>query len=249
MSQYNLSNATTFLISQQNLINISENSHLTIGVDEVGRGPLLGDVVVSAVILPNNIFQTNQQDLITAENVTINPEHLLYQLTDSKKLSEKKREQLFPIIQQTAIAWVVVKVPAKIIDEINILQATLLGMKQAIMHIINYINYMARHHKTTFSIMIDGNKLPTLDDLNVFSQIRHQQGIIQGDSKHACISAASVLAKVIRDRDMLDLAKKYPNYAIEKHKGYPTKLHLQAIADYGILPEHRRSFSPIKKLV
>lgn len=226
-------------------------NHYIIGVDEVGRGPLLGDVVISAVCLPNEILQvlpdSPSQDLYQAENVAIVQHHTLAMLTDSKKLSEKKREKLFPMIQQSAIAHSIIKIPPKMIDEWNILQATLQGMRLAIDDIIQQL--LLENNKATFSVMIDGNQLPLLTDLSTFNQIKYLKAIIQGDSKHACISASSVLAKVSRDNDMLALAEKYPNYGIEKHKGYPTKLHLQAIEDFGILAEHRRSFSPIKQKI
>lgn len=226
-------------------------NHYIIGVDEVGRGPLLGDVVISAVCLPNNMLQTTNDsqtdNLYQADCVKIIDNHLLASLTDSKKLSEKKREKLFPLIQQSAIAHSIIKIPPMMIDEFNILQATLLGMRLAIDDTIKQI--LLENDNATFSVMIDGNQLPKLDDLSTFSHIKYLQTIVQGDSKHACISASSVLAKVSRDNDMLELAKKYPHYSIEKHKGYPTKAHTQAIETYGILPEHRKSFAPIKNMI
>lgn len=223
-------------------------NHFIIGVDEVGRGPLLGDVVVCACILPNNILTTEEnQFLETAENVGLVANHPLSALTDSKKLSEKKRETLFPLIEQTAIAFQIVKVPASLIDQINILQATLLGMKQAVAGVMEKI--LQATPNATFSVMVDGNKLPVLMDLPQFEKITHQQALVKGDGRHATISGASVLAKVARDRDMIALAKLYPDYGIEKHKGYPTALHLQAIEKYGILPIHRKSFAPIKHLL
>ncbi len=221
-----------------------------IGVDEVGRGPLLGDVVISAVIFPNEILQNLSEDnLAQAENVSIIANHELSLLTDSKKLTEKKREILFPIIQQQALAWNIIKIPPAVIDELNIFQATMFGMKQAINAIITSVNQAVGHNFVKFSVMVDGNKLPKLDDLATMTQIYHQQAIVKGDSKHASISGASVLAKVSRDHDMYELANIYPKYAIDKHKGYPTVAHLQAIEKYGILPEHRKSFSPIKQLI
>lgn len=220
-------------------------SSFIIGVDEVGRGPLLGDVVVCACVLPNEILTTKDNLLLEiAENVGLIDNHPLSALTDSKKLSEKKRELLFPLIEQTAIAYQIVKVPASLIDQINILQATLLGMKQAVAGVIETV--LQSQPNATFSVMVDGNKLPVLTDLPQFDNISHQLALVKGDGRHATISGASVLAKVTRDRDMLELAKRYPEYGIEKHKGYPTALHLQAIEKYGILPMHRKSFAPIK---
>ena len=134
---------------------------------------------------------------------------------------------------------------ASMIDQLNILQATLLGMKQAVAGVMDAL--LDTYPNATFSVMVDGNKLPVLHDLAHFDKICYQQAVVKGDGKHACISGASVLAKVTRDQDMIALAKLYPNYGIEKHKGYPTPLHLQAIKKYGILPMHRKSFAPIKR--
>lgn len=227
------------------------NPHFIIGVDEVGRGPLLGDVVVCACILPNALLtvqpDSQSQDLMTADSVGIIANHELSGLTDSKKLSEKKRELLFPVIQQTAVAFQIVKVPASLIDQINILQATLLGMKQAVAGVMATI--LQNIPNATFSVMVDGNKLPVLVDLAQFDKIVHQQAIVKGDGRHATISGASVLAKVTRDRDMIELATLYPDYGIEQHKGYPTALHLQMIEKHGTLPMHRKSFAPIKRLI
>lgn len=221
-------------------------NHFIIGVDEVGRGPLLGDVVVSAVCFATDIL-TSQTDIYQADEVAIIPNHALSALTDSKKLSEKKRNLIFPIIQQQATAYSIVKIPPSRIDEINILQATLLGMKMAIEQVIEKLLLLDNQGK--FSIFVDGNKLPNLDNPIILEKIHCFQAVVKGDSKHACISGASVLAKVSRDNDMIELAKQYPEYAIAQHKGYPTVLHLQAIEKYGVLPEHRKSFAPIKHLI
>lgn len=223
--------------------------HFIIGVDEVGRGCLIGDVVVSACILPNDILTVldNPIEIALADDVGIVANHALCALADSKKLSEKKRELLFPLIQHHAVDFAIVKIPPAKIDEINILQATLLGMRQAIEQVIVSINNTVPN--ATFSVVIDGNQLPKLEDLAVFPQITDLRVIVKGDGRHASISGASVLAKVSRDSDMIALAKIYPNYGLEKHKGYPTATHLQAIEKYGILPMHRKSFAPIKKLI
>lgn len=227
------------------------SAHFIIGVDEVGRGPLLGDVVVCALIFDHTMLTVKNDslsnDIKTADSVGFTHHHALSALTDSKKLSEKKRESLFDTIEQTATAYKIVKISASMIDQLNILQATLLGMKQAVAGVMAQI--LVQYPTATFSVMVDGNKLPVLFDLPNYQQIIHEQAIVKGDGKHASISGASILAKVTRDRDMIELAKLYPNYGIEQHKGYPTAVHIQAIKQYGILPMHRKSFAPIKQLV
>lgn len=226
-------------------------NHFIIGVDEVGRGCLIGDVVVCALVLPNDILmvQANSlsKELLQADSVGLTQNHPLSALTDSKKLSEKKRDALFPIIEKTAIAYKIVKVSASMIDQLNILQATLLGMKQAVKGVME--NILQSQPNATFSVMVDGNTLPVLFDLPKSERITFEQAIVKGDGKHVCISGASVIAKVTRDRDMVALAMLYPDYGIDKHKGYPTALHLQAIETYGILSMHRKSFAPIKNLI
>lgn len=226
-------------------------NHFIIGVDEVGRGPLLGDVVVCALVFANDILTVQEnslsKEIAQADSVGLIDNHPLSALTDSKKLTEKKREALFPLIEQTASAYQLVKISASLIDQLNILQATLLGMKQAVAAVMAEI--LQTYPNATFSVMVDGNKLPVLMDLPHFDTITHQQAIVKGDGKHACISGASVLAKVTRDRDMLALAKLHPEYGIDKHKGYPTVAHLKAIEQYGILPIHRQSFAPVKAVL
>lgn len=178
------------------------------GVDEAGRGPLAGPVCAAAVILPNN-----------AEIPGLN---------DSKKLSDKKRRELFPIIQEMAIAYAVVLVDEKTIDEINILQATFMAMEQAVSKLERKPDY----------VLIDGNKLPNIEI--------SAKAVVHGDSLSASIAAASVLAKVTRDDLMLELAKEYPKYGFEIHKGYGTKAHCAAILENGPCPIHRMTF--LKKL-
>lgn len=180
---------------------------MIVGVDEVGRGPLVGNVVTAAVILPE------QFDLPG--------------LTDSKKLSEKKRELLVPMIQEQAIAWAIGECTPEEIDQYNILQATLIAMQKA----VNNLN-----HAYT-EINVDGNRCPEFDC--------PCEAIVKGDSKVPAIAAASILAKVYRDQQMLELDKKHPEYGFAKHKGYPTKAHFEALEKYGVLPEHRRSFKPV----
>ena len=182
---------------------------LICGADEVGRGPLAGPVVAAAVIL--------------------DPENPITGLDDSKKLSEKKREALAKEIRQKALSWSIGRAEVEEIDDINILQASLLAMKRAIESLP-----IAAHEA-----LIDGNKLPAL---NIPAS-----AIIGGDALHAEISAASIIAKVFRDAEMVELDKKYPGYGFAKHKGYGTKQHMQALDDLGVTQIHRRSFSPVKK--
>ena len=166
---------------------------LIAGVDEVGRGPLVGAVVTAAVILdPNNPIEG---------------------LADSKKLSEKKRVLLE-------------------IDELNILHASMLAMERAVKHLKIQPHF----------VLVDGNRIPP--NLSIPAQ-----AVVKGDALVAEISAASILAKVARDQEMLELDQQYPQYAFAQHKGYPTKLHLEKIAEFGLLPQYRRSFAPVKKLL
>ena len=174
------------------------------GADEAGAGPLAGAVYAAAVILP--------------------PELEIKGLNDSKKLSEKRREQLFPVIQEKAVAWAVAWVDEKEIDEINILNARLLAMKRAIEQLSPAAEYA----------LIDGNR-----DAGI--TIPHET-VVKGDSRSASIAAASILAKVSRDRYMVEMAQQYPKYEFEHHKGYPTKRHYELLRQYGPCPIHRRSF-------
>ncbi len=179
-----------------------------VGVDEVGRGPLAGPVVTAAVILdPNNPIEG---------------------LADSKKLSEKRREQLEPIIKANALAWSLGRCEPAEIDEINILQATLLAMKRAVEGL----------EITPTHALVDGNKAPDL--------VCPVTTIIKGDQKEQCIAAASILAKVARDKEMIEMDKRYPGYGLAKHKGYPTKQHQQALMELGVTEIHRKSFKPVK---
>lgn len=183
---------------------------LIAGADEAGRGPLVGSVVAAAVILDPNLP--------------------IEGLDDSKKLTEKKREKLFIEIQEKALAWAVAEASHEEIDEINILQASLLAMRRA----VEALNIQPEH------VRVDGNKVPQGLSMSC-------DAIIGGDALHEEISAASILAKVTRDRDMVALDLKYPQYGFAKHKGYPTKAHFEAIAEHGVIVEHRRSFGPVKK--
>jgi len=181
------------------------------GVDEAGRGPLVGNVVAAAVIL--------------------DAEKPIDGLTDSKKLSAKRREQLAKQIRERAITWSVISIDAAEIDRINILQATLLAMKQSVEH----LTVVPEH------VFIDGNRCP---DINVPAT-----AVVKGDARVAEISAASILAKVERDAQMLVLHETWPQYGFDKHKGYPTKAHFEALAEHGPCPEHRRSYGPVRRAV
>ncbi len=182
---------------------------LIAGVDEVGRGPLVGDVVTAAVILdPNNPIEG---------------------LNDSKKLSEKKRLALLPEIKEKALAWAVGRCSPEEIDELNILQATMVAMQRAI----------AGLKVQPDLVLIDGNRCPEL--------LMDSQAVVKGDLRVAEISAASIIAKVVRDQEMEELDKQYPQFGFAKHKGYPTKAHFEAIEQHGVISEHRKSFKPVKK--
>lgn len=181
------------------------------GVDEVGRGPLAGAVVAAAVIL--------------------DPANPVAGLKDSKKLTEKKREQLAEEIKTKALAWCIARAEASEIDEINILQASLLAMTRAV------AGLSVQPHK----VLADGNKKPTVPC--------ECEAIIKGDQTVPEISAASIIAKVARDQEMILLDQVYPGYGFAKHKGYPTKDHLSALDKLGVTIIHRRSFGPVKALM
>lgn len=184
---------------------------LIAGVDEVGRGPLAGDVVAAAVIL--------------------DPAKPIEGLTDSKKLTEKKREKLFDIIQRDALAWAIGRANVQEIDELNILHASMLAMQRAVEQLSPQAEFA----------LIDGNRCPKLPCPS--------QAIIKGDLTEPCISAASILAKVTRDREMDEMEARYPGYGFAKHKGYPTKVHMDALNQLGPTDIHRRSFGPVAKLL
>jgi len=178
------------------------------GIDEVGRGPLAGPVVTAAVILdPNNPIEG---------------------LNDSKKLTEKRREALVPIIKERALAWSLGRSEPDEIDQINILQATLVAMARA----VEGLSIKPTH------ALVDGNKAPILNC--------PVTTIIKGDQSEPAIAAASIIAKVARDKEMEQMDKLYPGYGLAKHKGYPTKQHQQALINLGVTPIHRRSFKPVK---
>jgi ribonuclease HII len=184
---------------------------LIAGVDEAGRGPLAGPVVAAAVILDIS--------------------RPIVGLADSKILSERKRDALFNEIKENALSWAIALATVEEIDELNILQATLLAMQRA-------VNGLAIQPD---QVLVDGNQLPKLS--------MPAQAIIKGDSKVQAISAASILAKVERDRLMVNLDKEYPEFTFRQHKGYGTKQHLNEIDKLGISPIHRKSFNPIKTML
>ncbi len=196
---------TDLYVYERELIN--QNVKLIGGIDEVGRGPLIGPVVAACVILPLN--------------------YQLEGLTDSKKLSEKKREKFYDILMKDAISIGIGVISEKIIDEVNIYEATKLAMKAAIEN-----SKIKPEH-----LLIDAMKL----DTNIKST-----SIIKGDAKSLSIAAASVIAKVTRDRMLIKLDEKYPMYDFKNNKGYPTKKHIEAIQKYGILEEHRKTYGPVR---
>jgi ribonuclease HII len=185
------------------------DNELVAGVDEVGRGPLCGAVVTAAVIL--------------------DPARPIEGLNDSKKLTEARREALFPLIQERALAWCIARAEVEEIDRLNILHATMLAMQRAV----------AGLNVQPTLVLVDGNRCPVLP--------MRSEPVVKGDSRVPAIAAASILAKVARDREMLELDQQYPGYGIAGHKGYPTPVHLAALHELGATPIHRRSFGPVRK--
>ena len=180
------------------------------GIDEVGRGPLIGSVVTACVVLPKDFY--------------------LKGLTDSKKLSEKKRDEYYDYIMKNALSVSIGMMDEKVIDDVNIYEATKLAMYQA----INNSKLKPEH------VLIDAMKLEKLEIPST--------SIIKGDSKSISIAAASVIAKVTRDRMMIELDKKYPMYGFKNHKGYPTKKHIEAIEKYGLIDGYRKTIKPINTM-
>ena len=189
---------------------------LVIGVDEAGRGPLVGSVVAAAVAFP--------------------PGFRIDGLTDSKKLSEKKREALYNQITSECY-WSFAQSNSNEIDQINILEATMLAMKKAVEQLMLLLD----DNSQAISVLVDGNRCP---------DIQNSRAIIKGDLTEPVISAASIIAKVTRDRQMIALDQEFPEYGFSKHKGYGTKAHLEALANFGpIQGQHRFTFAPVKKLI
>jgi ribonuclease HII len=185
------------------------------GVDEAGRGPLVGAVVAGAVVLDRN-----------------NP---IEGLKDSKKLTPAKREFLYEQIMEKAKAWGIGEASPTEIDEINILQATMLAMRRAIEDLTSRLGAWPD------KALIDGNRCPELPIT--------AEAIIKGDAKDPAISAASIIAKVTRDRQMMSLHERHPEYGFAQHMGYPTEAHFAALQQYGVCDQHRRSFSPVRKVL
>ena len=185
------------------------------GVDEAGRGPLAGAVVAGAVVL--------------------DPENPIAGLKDSKKLSAARREFLFEQIQSKAKAWGIGEASPAEIDQINILQATMLAMRRAIEDLTTRLGAWPD------KALIDGNRCPELPIA--------AEAIVKGDTKEPAISAASILAKVTRDRQMMALHERHPQYGFAQHMGYPTEAHFTALQEFGVCDEHRRSFSPVRNVL
>lgn len=181
------------------------------GVDEVGRGPLVGAVVTAAVIL--------------------DPQRPIVGLADSKQLSEKRRLALYDEIKDKALSWSLGRAEPEEIDQLNILHATMLAMQRAVVGL----------HLAPDYVLIDGNRCPLLP--------MPALAVVKGDSRVAEISAASILAKVTRDREMVELDARFPEYGFAQHKGYPTAYHLEKLALLGATEHHRRSFAPVKRVV
>ncbi len=186
-----------------------------VGVDEVGRGPLAGDVVAAAVML--------------------DPLKPIVGLADSKKIPEKRREQLSEEIKARALAWSIARASVEEIDRMNILHASLLAMKRA----VEGLSLVPEH------VLVDGNRLPQWSLSSNFAS----EAVVGGDARVECISAASIIAKVARDHEMIAMDARYPEYGFAKHKGYPTKVHMEALKHYGVSEIHRRSFGPVKRLL
>ncbi|MCE0802062.1 MULTISPECIES: ribonuclease HII [Buttiauxella] len=188
---------------------IYPHTHLVAGVDEVGRGPLVGAVVTAAVIL--------------------DPAKPIIGLADSKKLSEKRRNALYDEIVEKALSWSLGRAEPEEIDQLNILHATMLAMQRAVAGLCVVPEY----------VLIDGNRCPALPMPSL--------AVVKGDSRVAEISAASIIAKVTRDREMAELDLSFPQYGFAQHKGYPTAFHLEKLAEHGATEHHRRSFAPVKR--
>ena len=188
---------------------IYPHTHLVAGVDEVGRGPLVGAVVTAAVIL--------------------DPAKPIVGLADSKKLSEKRRNALYDEIIEKALSWSLGRAEPEEIDQLNILHATMLAMQRAVAGLSVVPEY----------VLIDGNRCPALPMPSL--------AVVKGDSRVAEISAASIIAKVTRDREMAELDLYFPQYGFAQHKGYPTAFHLEKLAEHGATEHHRRSFAPVKR--
>lgn len=190
---------------------LGEAFRMICGVDEAGRGPLCGPVVAAAVIL--------------------DPARPIAGLADSKKLTERAREKLAPVIRERALAWAVAEASVEEIDRLNILHATMLAMQRAV----------AALGVIPAEVLVDGNRCPELPC--------PARAIVKGDATEPSISAASILAKTVRDDAMRELDRAYPHYGLAAHKGYPTAAHLEAIQQHGVADFYRRSFAPVRRLI
>ena len=199
------------LPAQDNLVLFDYEGEIICGVDEAGRGPLAGPVTAAAVIL--------------------DPARPIEGLRDSKKLSEAQRDVLAVQIKERALAWAIAECSEQEIDELNILQATMLAMRRAVEALAI----------TPSLALIDGNRCPVM-------AVR-SEAIVKGDDKVPAISAASILAKTARDQLLAELHQQYPQYALDQHKGYPTALHLARLKEFGVSPIHRKSYGPVKALL
>lgn len=197
--------------AEENLSLFDYDGEVICGVDEAGRGPLAGAVFAAAVIL--------------------DPARPIEGLRDSKKLSERRRDTLAEQIKSNALAWAIAHCSEQEIDEINILQASMLAMRRAV-EALKVVPTLA---------LIDGNRCPVMS-------IR-SEAIVKGDDKVQAISAASILAKTARDASLMSLHQQYPHYAFDQHKGYPTALHLERLRLHGVSPVHRRSYAPVRELL
>jgi len=197
---------------------LTEMGLVLVGVDEAGRGPLAGPVIAAAVVLPHEILLAEPSPF-----------------QDSKKLSPQEREELFHLLRQCGAKFAIGKASSQEIDSLNIRQATLLAMKRAVENLIH------RHRISQVDLaLVDGDRLGDLGIPSLF--------IVDGDEVCPLISAASIVAKVVRDRLMVAYDKRYPQYGFAKHKGYPTREHIEAIRKFGPCPIHRLSFSPVREI-
>lgn len=198
-------------MSEANDLDFQATPHGVAGVDEVGRGPLAGPVVAAAVML--------------------DPHRPIEGLKDSKKLSERRRQDLAGQIREQALAWSLGRAEVDEIDRINILQASLLAMQRAV----------AGLSSAPALVLVDGNRCPRFDCPS--------RAVVKGDALVPAISAASIIAKVSRDSEMVELDSRYPGYGLAQHKGYPSKAHLAALQILGVTPVHRRSYAPVRRLL
>lgn len=204
-----------------------EEARFLIGIDEVGRGPLIGDVLASAVLIP--VKYECESNALWAS------------ITDSKKLSEARREQLAEFIMSNASGYAIGRASCTEIDQLNILHASLLAMRRAYLNLQASFEGSMKNMDQFTRVIVDGRHVP---DLPVSSY-----AVVRGDHAFRCVGAASILAKVKRDKEMVEMDKRYPGYGLAQHKGYPTKQHQEALERLGPTHQHRRSFGPVKRLI